>query len=201
MPPWWEFWWVRSGFVALLAAAGFGAYRIRLAQINQQFAIRLEERVVERTRIARDIHDSLLQGFQGLILRLQAVRNVLPIGRPTPRPCWTRRSIAPTPRAEGRDKVVDLRAAAGSALSLPDALASLRDEIEVDWRFCAGLRPRHRRAGARRRPPCPGGDLPDRARSRAQRRPPRCGDADRDRVVLRAQRPRASRPGRRSWHG
>ncbi len=32
----------------------------------------------ERNRIARELHDSLLQGFQGLMFRLQAVRDLLP---------------------------------------------------------------------------------------------------------------------------
>ena len=36
--------------------------------------MRMEERVGERTRLARDLHDTLLQGFQGLMLRLQAAR-------------------------------------------------------------------------------------------------------------------------------
>ena len=35
--------------------------------------MRMEERVNERTRLARDLHDTLLQGFQGLMLRLQAL--------------------------------------------------------------------------------------------------------------------------------
>jgi hypothetical protein len=41
----------------------------------------MEDRFSERTRIARELHDSLLQGFQGLMFRLQAVRQLLP-GRP-----------------------------------------------------------------------------------------------------------------------
>jgi len=44
-------------------------YRVRA--IRRQFEVRLEERVGERTRIARELHDSLLQGFQGLLYRLQ----------------------------------------------------------------------------------------------------------------------------------
>ena len=40
--------------------------------------MRFEERVSERTRIARDLHDTLLQSFHGLLLRFQAVSNLLP---------------------------------------------------------------------------------------------------------------------------
>ena len=38
----------------------------------------LEARVGERTRIARDLHDTLLQSFHGLMFRFQAARNMLP---------------------------------------------------------------------------------------------------------------------------
>ena len=40
--------------------------------------MRLEERVEERTRIARELHDTLLQSFQGLMFSFQAARNLLP---------------------------------------------------------------------------------------------------------------------------
>ena len=45
---------------------------------HKRFKITLEERVSERTRIARDLHDTLLQSFQGLVFRFQAARYQLP---------------------------------------------------------------------------------------------------------------------------
>src|SRR4029077_6807703 len=67
------------------AAAGVAAlvlfwmlYRFRLQQISRVFSVRLDERVSERTRIARELHDTLLQSFQGLMLRFQSVRDLLP---------------------------------------------------------------------------------------------------------------------------
>jgi signal transduction histidine kinase len=50
-----------AAFLALLGAL----YQLRLRQVAQQFNIRLEERVSERTRIARDLHDTFLQTIQG----------------------------------------------------------------------------------------------------------------------------------------
>jgi signal transduction histidine kinase len=38
--------------------------------------LRLEERVSERTRIARELHDNLLQSLHGLMFEFQAVRNM-----------------------------------------------------------------------------------------------------------------------------
>ncbi len=51
----------------------WGIYRLRVAQIAARIRSRLEERTEERERIARELHDTLLQGVQGLILRFQAV--------------------------------------------------------------------------------------------------------------------------------
>jgi signal transduction histidine kinase len=64
-PAFWQTWWFRvscvAGFLALLGAL----YQLRLRQVARQFSIRLEERVSERTRIARDLHDTFLQTIQG----------------------------------------------------------------------------------------------------------------------------------------
>ena len=70
--------WFRGSAVLAIALLLAGAYRLRLRQIAEQFNLRLEERVNERTRIARDLHDTLLQSFHGLMLRFQAVQNMLP---------------------------------------------------------------------------------------------------------------------------
>ncbi len=53
-------------------------YQVRVRQLAHQFNMRMEERVSERTRIARDLHDTLLQSFQGLVFRFQAARYQLP---------------------------------------------------------------------------------------------------------------------------
>lgn len=77
-PPWWS----SQPFYAL-AVVGAGAglvllYRLRVRQLTHAYNVRMEERWAERTRIARELHDTLLQGFQGLMFRLQAVRDLLP---------------------------------------------------------------------------------------------------------------------------
>jgi signal transduction histidine kinase len=58
----------------------WGLYRLRLRQLAREFSTGLEARVSERTRIARDLHDTLLQSFHGLLLRFQTVSNMLPAG-------------------------------------------------------------------------------------------------------------------------
>ena len=62
-----------AAFLALLWAF----YQLRLQQLRHQFNIGLEARVNERTRIARELHDTLLQSFQGAVFQFQAARKLL----------------------------------------------------------------------------------------------------------------------------
>jgi signal transduction histidine kinase len=73
----------RTNWFYALCAIGFlvllwMAYQFRLRRLQRAFNMRLEERVEERTRIARELHDTLLQSFQGLMISFQAARNLLP---------------------------------------------------------------------------------------------------------------------------
>jgi len=71
-----------NGFRALCAAAFLAllwiSYQFRLRQLQREFNKTTEARVDERTRIARELHDTLLQSFQGLMFSFQAARNLLP---------------------------------------------------------------------------------------------------------------------------
>src|SRR5262249_43637101 len=88
------------GFVALLWAM----YRYRVRQIAQVYDARVQARVDERTRIARDLHDTLLQSLHGLLFRFQAAANLLP-NSPGEAKQQLERTIAQTAAAitEGRD--------------------------------------------------------------------------------------------------
>jgi len=77
-PAWYQTGWFRASCVLAFLALLWALYQLRLRQLARQFNMRLEERVGERTRIAHDLHDTLLQSFQGLVFRFQAARNDLP---------------------------------------------------------------------------------------------------------------------------
>jgi ligand-binding sensor domain-containing protein/signal transduction histidine kinase len=64
-PPWWSTWWFRTVYLILFAAALRVAYRYRLHVMSRALALRLQERVDERTRVARELHDTLMQTIQG----------------------------------------------------------------------------------------------------------------------------------------
>jgi signal transduction histidine kinase len=70
---------------------------------------RLEGRQAERERIARELHDTLLQGIQGLILRFEAVALRLPSSEPVRQQMDAALDRAGQMLVEGRDRVQDLR--------------------------------------------------------------------------------------------
>jgi signal transduction histidine kinase/ligand-binding sensor domain-containing protein len=70
--------WFRVLCAAIILTIAWAAYHLRLRQLHHQFEMTLEARVGERARIARDLHDTLLQSFHGLLFRFQAARNLLP---------------------------------------------------------------------------------------------------------------------------
>src|SRR5262249_5259092 len=65
LPPWWRTAWFRATYVSVLLLAGLAAYYYRLRQMETAMRARFDERLAERTRIARELHDTLLQTIQG----------------------------------------------------------------------------------------------------------------------------------------
>jgi signal transduction histidine kinase len=64
-PAWFQTAWFQA-FVALALVAGIiVAYRARVRRVAATLSARFEERLAERTRIARELHDTLLQTVQG----------------------------------------------------------------------------------------------------------------------------------------
>ena len=96
-----------AGLLAMLFVLRLRQMNVRVRRLLEQ---RFDARVEERTRIARDLHDSLLQGFQGLMFRLQAVRQLLPDRAPEAvAQLDTALETGDKAIAEGRDAVRDLR--------------------------------------------------------------------------------------------
>ena len=70
--------WFRAALVAAFFLAMWAAYRLRVHQLAREFKAHIGGQVDERLRVARELHDTLLQSFQGLIPIIQTARNLLP---------------------------------------------------------------------------------------------------------------------------
>jgi ligand-binding sensor domain-containing protein len=123
-------WFQASCGIAFLALL-WALYRFRLHQIAQTFNARMEERVAERSRLARDLHDTLLQGFQGLMLRLQALDELLPEGEAKDELEGTL-DRADQVVAEGRKAVHDLRLSTVVTNDLARAVRAIGDELSSE---------------------------------------------------------------------
>jgi len=121
--------WFRVLCVGAFLALAWALYQFRLHQIQRQFNISFEARVNERLRIARELHDTLLQSLHGLLFRFQAARNMLP-RRPEEATEALDTAIARTEQAiaESQDAIRDLRPAARG--DLEELMRAVGEELE-----------------------------------------------------------------------
>ena len=64
LPPWWSTAWFRAVYIALLLFGGLAFYSYRVRQLEKTMSARFDDRLAERTRLARELHDTLLQTMQ-----------------------------------------------------------------------------------------------------------------------------------------
>jgi signal transduction histidine kinase len=109
--------WVITGMVA------------RVRQLTEaQLTLRFEERLAERTRIARELHDTLLQSFQALMLHSQTVNYLLPPGLPK-EALEKALDRADQAIAESRDAIQNLRSSTTVTNDLTEDITALGEEL------------------------------------------------------------------------
>jgi signal transduction histidine kinase/ligand-binding sensor domain-containing protein len=130
LPAYYQTSWFRAICGATVLLFLWLVYQFRLRQLQRQFNIGLEAEVHERTRIARDLHDTLLQSLHGLMFQFQAVRNLLP-SRPDEAMESLDNAIHDTERAlaEGRDTIQGLRSEALAGGALAEVLMAASREL------------------------------------------------------------------------
>jgi signal transduction histidine kinase len=127
-PPWWRTNWFRAICAAAVLVLLWGFYELRVRQLHHEFEMNLEARVGERTRIARDLHDTLLQSFHGILLHLQILSNELPDGTTKER-LDSVIGQAEEAIVEGRDAVKGLRTSTVERNDLALAIRTLGEEL------------------------------------------------------------------------
>jgi signal transduction histidine kinase/ligand-binding sensor domain-containing protein len=132
-PAYWQTRWFVALCVAAITALLWALYQLRLRQLAREFNIKLDARVGERTRIARELHDTLLQSFHGLLLRFQVAYELLP-ARPAEARQSLERAIDQAAQAitEGRNAVQGLRSSAVESNDLALAIRTYGEELRAD---------------------------------------------------------------------
>jgi signal transduction histidine kinase len=138
-------------WIPLIGALSFAAlfwavHRARLRHLAREFELTLDARIAERARIARDLHDTLLGSFNGLLMHLEAASLLFPT-QPTEAKRTLDSTIARAARVidEGREALEGLRRSIAPSGDLATSIARLREEFSqpLDFRVDVEGVPRH----------------------------------------------------------
>jgi signal transduction histidine kinase/ligand-binding sensor domain-containing protein len=118
--------WFRASLAAVFVAILWGLYRLRLYQVAREFSAQTGE----RARIARDLHDTLLQSFHASLIQMQTARNIFS-RRPEEAIQTLDHAIGSAEQAidEGRRTIQDLRATVAPQSNLEHLLAVAAQEL------------------------------------------------------------------------
>ena len=137
-PAYWQRGSVRIAALILIGLLILFFYNLRLQRLTRQLNVRFEERLAERTRIAQDLHDTLLQGFLSASMQLHVAAEKLPADSAA-KPLIDRvlqrmREV----NEEGRRALRGLRSTTGSSYDLSQSFSKIQDELtpqrRVDYR-------------------------------------------------------------------
>jgi signal transduction histidine kinase/streptogramin lyase len=139
LPAWYQTQTFRTLCLLVVVVTLWLAYLLRIKSLQQRFGVVLEARVAERMRIARELHDTLLQSLHGVMFRFQAARNLLP-RRPEEAMAALDGAIARTEQAiaESRDAIKDLRSAVSAQSDLAESVAAIGQELARSQQFDHG---------------------------------------------------------------
>jgi len=123
--------WVQLLVLLLVAVAVLAVAGQRVRSITKLSRIRAEERADERIRIARDLHDTLLQSVQGLLLTFHVAAEKVPAGHESKPSLDKALAMADRMLIEGRNRVTKLRSEHLSDGELKPAIECVADDLNV----------------------------------------------------------------------
>jgi ligand-binding sensor domain-containing protein/anti-sigma regulatory factor (Ser/Thr protein kinase) len=130
-PLFWQTWWFRLSGILMIGLAILMFFRLRMLRLTKQMNMRFEERLAERTRIAQELHDTLLQGFLSASMQLHVANDHLPADSPA-KPLVSRvLQLMGHVVEEGRNSVRGLRSSKSGLPDLEQAFSQIRHEFPV----------------------------------------------------------------------
>ncbi len=129
-PAWFQTTWFRLLGVALAIFLVTAFYRLRVRQVAAGINARFDERLAERTRIAQELHDTLLQGFLSASMQVHIAKDILPADSKV-KPILTRAlELMGQVIEEGRNTVRGLRSSQSVSLDLEQSFARIQQELD-----------------------------------------------------------------------
>jgi ligand-binding sensor domain-containing protein len=131
-PAFWQTWWFRVFCIAILFVLVFLIIRLRMAQLTRRLNVRFQDRLAERTLIAQELHDTLLQGFLSASMQLDVVEDQTPHDAPTKPMIKRILQLMGQVTEEGRGALRGLRVPMNNSANLEVALSRVQDEFALD---------------------------------------------------------------------
>jgi signal transduction histidine kinase/ligand-binding sensor domain-containing protein len=128
-PTLWQTLWFRLALVFCAGLATLAVYRFRMHQVTRLLNARFEERLAERTRIAQDLHDTLLQGVLSASMQLHVGVDQLPDGSPARATLDRVVNLMGHVIDEGRNTLRGLRSSIENPQDLVTALSRVSQEF------------------------------------------------------------------------
>jgi signal transduction histidine kinase len=137
-PPVWQSWWFPLVCVVIAGALTFALYRVWTFQVTRKLNRRFEERLAERTRVAQELHDTLLQGVLSASMQLHVAVDQLAEDSPSRPPLERVLQLMGQVVTEGRNTLRGLRSSIESTTDLKSSFLRVPEELgehrEVDFR-------------------------------------------------------------------
>jgi len=131
-PAWFQTIWFRLLFVLCAIVVLSLLYALRVRQVAAGINARFDERLAERTRIAQELHDTLLQGFLSASMQVHVATDLLPANSPA-RPTLSRAlQLMGQVIEQGRNAVRGLRSSRTMSLDLEQAFAGIQEELGLE---------------------------------------------------------------------
>jgi len=130
-PALWQTWWFRLSIVLVIGLVILLFFRLRVLSLTRQMNMRFEERLAERTRIAQELHDTLLQGFLSASMQLHVADEHLTADSPAKPLVGRVLKLMGRVIDEGRDALRGLRSWKMNSPDLEQAFSQIREEFPM----------------------------------------------------------------------
>jgi signal transduction histidine kinase/ligand-binding sensor domain-containing protein len=132
LPAFYQTRWFSLLSALVLIILAWGAYRLRVWQVTTRLRDLFEERLKERTRIAQELHDSLIQDVMGISLQIEVTDELLPANFPAKQSLSRALHLSKSALDAGRRALNDLRTASVNAADLVKSFSQLASEFKRD---------------------------------------------------------------------